>query len=281
MLEKLELNGGLKDIKTLLILAKDSKDLENFLKSVDTTLKTPGAITVPEFLRRGRIEKFFNQRKIIEDKFLDLLKNDIQNKEQLITQEMAIFINDLIIVELRTYDESKIDEAIENEYYLELKYLNQDDLKKTMEYALSKFKDLEENKPMTYIDEVHAFMKNSNIFNVFNKNSPDIDFLEAMNVESVEHYEQNGIKCTVINHKKQRANVKPGWEMPKCEVEDYKPIAFIYKNGTVELDFLSEKKADFLSEYDDLVIEIDNPFIDGYKPNKEDYEALGFTIIYE
>jgi hypothetical protein len=95
---------------------------------------------------------------------------------------------------------------------------------------------------MTYINEVHSFMKNSNIFNVFNRNSPDIDLLEAMNVESVEHYEQNGIKCTVINHKKERANVKPGWEMPKCEIEDYKPIAFIYKNGTVELDLISEKK---------------------------------------
>jgi hypothetical protein len=75
--------------------------------------------------------------------------------------------------------------------------------------------------------------------------------------------------------------VKTDWQLPKCNIEDYKPVAFFYKNGIVELDFLSEEKADFLSEYDDLAIEIDYPFIEGYKPTIKNYEELGFITLFE
>jgi len=79
----------------------------------------------------------------------------------------------------------------------------------------------------------------------------------------------------------ENSKIKPDWKLPKCYIEDYKPVAFFYKNCIVELDFLSEEKADFLSEYDDLAIEIEYPFIEGYNPTIKDYEELGFIILFE
>lgn len=76
-------------------------------------------------------------------------------------------------------------------------------------------------------------------------------------------------------------NIHPNWQMPTCNIEDYAPVAFFYKNGTIELDFLSEEKGDFLSEYDDLAIEIPYPFIDGFKPKAKDFEEIGFSVLFE
>ena len=78
-----------------------------------------------------------------------------------------------------------------------------------------------------------------------------------------------------------KTKVKKNWQEPKVDKEGYKAVAFFYKNGVVELDFFNEKKADFFSEYDEQSIEIDYPFIDGYKPTVKDYEDLGFIVLYE
>lgn len=74
--------------------------------------------------------------------------------------------------------------------------------------------------------------------------------------------------------------IKDNWEMPKCSIRDYKPVAFFYKNGAVELDFLSDEDGDFLSEHVDS-IEIKYPFVDGYKPTLDDFKELGFDTIFE
>lgn len=76
-------------------------------------------------------------------------------------------------------------------------------------------------------------------------------------------------------------NLKPNWNMPSCEIEHYVPVAFFYKNGVIDLDFFSEEKGDFLSEYDDLTIEIPYPFNDDYKPTTKDFDELGFYILEE
>lgn len=76
-------------------------------------------------------------------------------------------------------------------------------------------------------------------------------------------------------------SMNENWVMPKCEIEGYVPVAFFYKNGTVELDFLNETKGDFLSEYDDLFIKIEYPFATEFEPNIEDWERLGFVTIFE
>jgi len=74
--------------------------------------------------------------------------------------------------------------------------------------------------------------------------------------------------------------VKEDWKMPKCNIRDYKPVAFFYKNGTVELDFLSEEDGDFLSEHDNS-IEIEYPFIEEYNPTVDDFKELGFDTLFE
>lgn len=76
------------------------------------------------------------------------------------------------------------------------------------------------------------------------------------------------------------SKIKENWKMPECNVEGYKPIAFFYKNGVVELDFLSKENCDFLSEHDDS-IEIEYPFIENYKPTIDDYKELGFDTLFE
>ena len=74
--------------------------------------------------------------------------------------------------------------------------------------------------------------------------------------------------------------IKENWKMPECSIGDYKPIAFFYKNGVVELDFLSEEEGDFLSEQDDS-IEIKYPFVEDYKPTIDDFKELGFDTLFE
>ena len=71
------------------------------------------------------------------------------------------------------------------------------------------------------------------------------------------------------------------WILPECKVDVYVPVAFFYKNGTVELDFFNEEKGDFLSEYDELTIKIDYPFTIEFKPNIDDWEQLGFITLFE
>lgn len=104
-------------------------------------------------------------------------------------------------------------------------------------------------------------------------------FNETDEVDALELMQRNNVKLIILPELKNRVN--PNWVMPTCNIEDYAPVAFFYKNGTIELDFLSEEKGDFLSEYDDLAIEIPYPFMDGYKPTPKDFEELGFVVLFE
>lgn len=78
----------------------------------------------------------------------------------------------------------------------------------------------------------------------------------------------------------QQKIIKKDWKIPKCNIEGYKPVVFFYKNGDILLDFLNEEKADFLSEYDELFIDIEYPFIEKYNPTIEDWEQLGFITLF-
>ena len=49
----------------------------------------------------------------------------------------------------------------------------------------------------------------------------------------------------------------------------------------IKLDFFNEDKGDFLSEYDELFIKIDYPFIEEFEPNIDDWKDLGFITLFE
>lgn len=84
-----------------------------------------------------------------------------------------------------------------------------------------------------------------------------------------------------LNNKGLVVSIIENWVLPECKVEGYEPVAFFYKNGTVELDFFNENKGDFLSEYDELFIKIDYPFIKEFEPSIDDWEQLGFITLFE
>jgi len=69
--------------------------------------------------------------------------------------------------------------------------------------------------------------------------------------------------------------------MPECNIEDYKPVVFFYKDGNINLDFFSESKCDYLSEYPDLEIEISDPFLGDFPHKPEEYKKLGFDTHFE
>lgn len=106
---------------------------------------------------------------------------------------------------------------------------------------------------------------------VFDTSTPDVDALELMKKNNV----------TFITLPEIKSNIKEEWKIPTCKTDGYKPVVFFYKNGIIDLDFFNEEKCDYLSEYDELALEIEYPFIDGYKPTMMDWKMLGFDAHFE
>lgn len=82
-------DGELSDIVYLLGVAYGSGSLESFIKNIDNS-----KIKNPHVLRTGRIEKFYNKNKEIEEKLIELVTN-IKENEQAVYNSLLTFVQDL------------------------------------------------------------------------------------------------------------------------------------------------------------------------------------------
>lgn len=79
---------------------------------------------------------------------------------------------------------------------------------------------------------------------------------------------------TVQEHSK----VKPGFSMPVVPDGFDEVCAFRYTDGEWVLDFVNHDRCDFASETMD--IDLDWPWVEGFKPIEPDWQSLGIFTLY-
>lgn len=81
------------------------------------------------------------------------------------------------------------------------------------------------------------------------------------------------------------SSLKPHWAMPECPDGYTQPVVHLGMSGAVRLDFIAvpkqgsgERIRAFRLESRARVPQCEWPWLDGYKPSRDDWESLGFRV---
>ena len=103
------------------------------------------------------------------------------------------------------------------------------------------------------------------------------NFISVFNIGSSKEqlfYVQNAIKLTPISF----SPLKKDYKAPVVPKGFAQLCAFHYTDGDVMLDFISHDRKDFATE--SMEVNIEWPWIDGYKAKEEAWESIGFCPLY-